>query len=307
MQGLLNPDDPLAVTKKELKSVKMSLIKGLASSKSPSRASGILVDPDYSFERAFLNACDLHPSVGLLMGLEVEGHGDEDEFAPITRIFGGLSVDQGVQRIKMRGASAVKMLVYYNPNGPTRRKQESIVKASGRACKKHDIPLLVEPVSHSLVHGPYKTRNQKEFAEIKPEIVVETARELTKPEYGVDILKAEFPLDMSYAEALGQDPVDVCRELDQVSLIPWIILSAGVDFEEFKDTLQQAIENGASGFLCGRALWKEALQAQDMDAWILNTGTHRLNNLVDIVEMKAKPWYKKYVDSIEEIRVERGE
>jgi len=307
LKRLINPENPDEVSPEEMKKVKMALIRSFAGKKSSGKASGILVDPEYSYERSFMEACDIRADVGVLMAIEASGYGGKGEFAPQVRIFGGLDVDEAVRKIKMRGASAVKMLVYYRPDSPTARYQESMVKSVGQACEKYDIPFLLEPVSHSLEDGPNKKKNPKEFSKIKPWIVIETARELTKPEYCVDVLKAEFPLNLKYAEELGQDPSEACRELDEASQIPWVILSAGVDYEEFKENIKYAVENGASGFLCGRAIWKESVRMEDMDEFLLTTGVKRLNELVDIVENRAKPWYKKYVDSLSEIELIRGE
>ncbi|RLI35254.1 hypothetical protein DRO55_05470, partial [Candidatus Bathyarchaeota archaeon] len=78
-------------------------------------------------------------------------------------------------------------------------------------------------------------------------------------------------------------------------------------YEEFKDNLKYSVENGASGFLCGRAIWKEAVGRPDMEEFLLTTAVSRLNELVDIVEEKGTPWYKKYVDSIGDIKLVRGE
>jgi len=307
LRRMLNPKDPKSVKPEEMKKVKMALIKNLCGKKSPGRASGILVDPEYSYERSFIQACDIRADVGILMSVEASGYGGQGEFAPQVQIFGGLDVDSAVRKIKNRGASAVKMLVYYRPDSPTRKYQEDMVKAVGQACEKYDIPFLLEPLSHSLEGGPHKKKNPKEFSKIKPWIVIETARELTKPEYGVDVLKAEFPLNLKYAEELGQDPSEACKELDEASQVPWVILSAAVDFEEFKENLKYALENGASGFLCGRAIWKEAVGEEDMDKFLLTTGVQRLNELVDMVEKAATPWYKKYVDSLSDIDIIRGE
>ena len=307
LKRMISRQNPDAVTSEEMKRVKMALIRDLAGRRSQGRASGILVDPIYSYERSFLEACDIRADVGVLMGVEATGYGGEGEFGPQVQMFNGLSADDAVMNVKARGAAAVKMLVYYHPDGPTRRHQQNIVRAVGRACEKSDIPLLLETVSHSLEGGPHKKNDSKEFSKVKPWIAVETARELTKPEYCVDVLKAEFPLDLKYAEELGQDPSDACKELDDVSQIPWVILSAGVDFEEFVENLEFAVGSGASGFLCGRAIWKEAVGRDDMDEFLLETGVRRLNQLVDLAERNAKPWYKKYVDSIGEIEIVRGE
>ena len=307
LSRMIRPTDPESVTAEEMKRTKLSLIKNLVGRESAGKASGVLVDPDYSYEREFMKDCNIRADVGTLMSVEASGYGGRGEFAPEVQIFGGLDGDYAVRKIAGRGAAAVKMLVYHRIDSPTRRYQESIVKLVGDACVKYDIPFLLEPLSHSLEGGPHTKKNPKEFSEIKPRLVIETARELTKPEYCVDVLKAEFPLNLKYAEELGQDPDEACRELDEASQTPWVLLSAGVDYEEFKENLSYAVKNGASGFLCGRAIWKEAVGRTDMDQFILTTGVKRLNELTEIVHTHATPWYKKYVGSLSDIEVVRGE
>jgi len=306
LKRMVNPQSPDSVTAEEVKMVKKSLIRNLVGKKSPGRASGILVDPIYSYEQSFLKACDIRADVGLLMAVEESGYGGKGEFAPQVRAFNGLDVEEAVRTIKARGASAVKMLVYHRPDSPTRKHQEVMVKAVGRACEKHDIAFLMESLAHSLEGGPHMKKDPKEFSRLKPWVVIETAKELTKPEYAVDILKAEFPLDLRYAEELGQDPSDACRQLDDASQVPWVILSAAVDFGEFYEYLKHAAGNGASGFLCGRAIWKEAIGRDDMDRFLRTIGVKRLNQLAEITEENATAWYRKYVDSIGDIEITRG-
>jgi tagatose 1,6-diphosphate aldolase len=307
LMRMINPENPKSVTPQEMKKVKMALVKNLCGRNSPGRASGVLIDPVYSYERSFVEACEIRADVGVLMGVEASGYGGKGEFGPQVQIFAGLDVEDAVGKIKNRGASAVKMLVYYRPDSPTRGHQESMVKAVGRACEKNEISFLLEPLSHSLEGGPHRKQNPNEFSKIKPWIVIETARELTKPEYSVDVLKAEFPLNLKYAQELGQDPSEACKELDDASQVPWVVLSAGVDYDEFKENLRYALENGASGFLCGRAIWKESVGMEDMAKFLLKTAVERLNELVDMVDEDATPWYKKYVDSLNDIEVARGE
>lgn len=307
LKKMINPADPKSVTDDELKQAKLLLIKTLSGRKSKGQASGVLVDPEYSYEKDFLKRCDIRADVGILMSVEATGYGGQGEFAPKVQIFGGLSADTAVKKIKERGAAAVKMLVYHRVDSPTHGYQESVVKAVGKACVKYDIPFLLEPMSHSLEGGPNKKKDAKEFAKIKPELVIGTARELTKPEYHVDILKAEFPLDLKYAEELGQDPKETCKELSEASQIPWVVLSAGVDYDEFKENVKYAVRNGASGFLAGRAIWKESVGRKDMEEFLLTVGVKRLNELAKLVDKHATPWYKKYVDSISDIEVVRGE
>jgi tagatose 1,6-diphosphate aldolase len=303
---MINPQNPAAVTRAEMQRVKRALIQHFAGTTSLGRASGILVDPVYSVERSFLEACAVRADVGLLIGVEASGYGGAGELAPEVQVFNGSSPVDAVGQVKAWGAAAVKMLVYYRPDSPSRRHQEAMVKAVGRACEQGEIPFLLEPVSHPLAGGPNMKQDPKAFSQLKPKLVVETARELTKPEYGVDVLKAEFPLNLRYAEALGQDPSEACQALNEASQIPWVILSAGVDFPEFVENVQHAVANGASGFLGGRAIWKEAVRRDDMDQFLHTTGVARLNQLAAIAEQEAAPWYTKYVPSLSQITITRG-
>jgi len=53
------------------------------------------------------------------------------------------------------------------------------------------------------------------------------------------------------------DAYEFCESITQTSRVPWVILSAGVDIEEFLINVEIASDSGASGFLAGRAVWKE--------------------------------------------------
>ncbi len=41
--------------------------------------------------------------------------------------------------------------------------------------------------------------------------------------------------------------------------MPWAVLSAGVDHATFLGQVEIAMQNGASGVIAGRALWKDGL------------------------------------------------
>jgi tagatose 1,6-diphosphate aldolase len=41
--------------------------------------------------------------------------------------------------------------------------------------------------------------------------------------------------------------------------VPWAVLSAGVDHETFVGQVEIAMQNGASGVIAGRALWKDCI------------------------------------------------
>ena len=83
--------------------------------------------------------------------------------------------------------------------------------------------LMLEPLSYSLDENKKLTSDEKRY------VVVETARRLTP--LNVDILKAEFPLDINDTDESKW--MEACKEISSASITPWILLSAAVDFETF--------------------------------------------------------------------------
>jgi len=169
-------------------------------------------------------------------------------------------------------------------------------------CLEEDIAFLVEPVSYPTEGKENPVRKEsinrgeaslKKFAEKKPALVIETARQITA--LPIDVLKAEFPADMKFEQDEGR-LLKLCQELNQASQLPWVLLSAGVDFNSFKKQVEIACKAGASGFLAGRALWQEGAQIRSRDArmnFFQNTAAPRLKELAEIADRYGKPWYSR--------------
>jgi tagatose-1,6-bisphosphate aldolase len=123
--------------------------------------------------------------------------------------------------------------------------------------------------------------------------VVETASRLTP--LGIDILKAEFPLDVK-DERDEKVWAEACRELTQASQVPWALLSSGVDFETFLRQVSVACESGASGVIAGRAIWKEAvgLETANRQTFLSTVAIERLQALTAICNQHAVPWTRYY-------------
>ena len=64
---------------------------------------------------------------------------------------------------------------------------------------------------------------------------------------GVNVLKAEFPADVRYEHGEGKLRA-ACELLDEASVSPWILLSAGVTYEEFAMQVKITCQVGTSGF-----------------------------------------------------------
>jgi tagatose 1,6-diphosphate aldolase len=182
--------------------------------------------------------------------------------------------------------------VYYRPDlKDLASRQLGIVRAVAEDCIEHDLPFLVEPVSYPVGS---EIGNPEEFARHKPEIVIETAREMTA--LPIDVLKAEFPADLRYTSD-RTELLEHCRRLDGTSRVPWVILSAGVDFDAFYQQVEIACQAGASGFLGGRALWQEAMDITDArkrTEFLATIGVDRMKQLSGVAGKYGAPWYRKY-------------
>ncbi|MFU8796490.1 MAG: tagatose 1,6-diphosphate aldolase, partial [Dehalococcoidia bacterium] len=274
----LNEKNPEAVSYQEMVDFKLDLCKAVAPF-----ASAVLLDPEYGASQAI--AAGLLPgSKGLLVSMEKSGY-TADGSGRVTTLLPGWSV----KKAKRMGASAVKLLIYFRPDlKDVASRQLDLVGGLAEQCTAEDIALLVEPVSYRVEKNG---ESPQAYAEMKPELVIETARLITA--LPIDVLKAEFPADMKF-EQDGERMLRWCRELDRASRRPWVLLSAGVDFESFRKQVEIACKAGASGFLAGRALWQEGARIGSRGerlAFFKNTAALRLKELAEVAGRHGRPWY----------------
>ncbi len=258
-------------------SEKLRMLRALAP-----HSSAVLLDPVYGAASA-VTAGAVPGNVGLLVALEESGYegGDEDRVTPLTQ---GWSV----AKIKSMGACAVKVLLYYHPASAAAAQQEALVRRVAEDCRRYDIPFLLEPMSYSITPGEKK--GSAEFARQKPDLVLESARRLAG--LGIDLLKAEFPDDPHHEK----DETTMrrhCRELTAISPVPWVILSAAESFGTFQRLVELACEEGASGFMVGRAIWQETMTLSDeaaRDEFLQRFAVSRLLILKAIAKHRGRPW-----------------
>jgi tagatose 1,6-diphosphate aldolase len=286
LKRALNEKNPAAVSYQDIVDFKLDLCQAVAPF-----VSAILLDPEYGAGQAI--AAGLLPGTkGLLVSMEKTGYSG-DSTARITELLPGWSV----KKAKRMGASAVKLLIYFRPDiKDVASKQLDLVARLADQCLEEDIAFLVEPVSYPIKEEERINRggaSSQKFAERKPGLVIETARQITA--LPIDVLKAEFPADIRFEQDEGK-LLRFCSELNQVSRLPWVLLSAGVDFNSFKKQVEIACQAGASGFLAGRALWQESAQIRSrkerMD-FFQNTAAPRLQELAEIADSHGKPWYSR--------------
>ena len=277
LRKALHPEAPEKTTAVEMIAFKQNVVLALAPV-----ASAILLDPEVGAAQCIASNT-LPGNTGLAVAVEATGYAGDSQ-ARQSRILAGWNVE----KIKRMGANAVKLLIYYHPDSPTAPDIEALVHQVAADCLQYDIPLILEPLSYSLEAGKKKLSSDQ-----KRRVVIETARRLTVN--GVDILKAEFPLDVT-VDSDERIWADGCAELSEASLVPWILLSAGVNYETYLRQVVIACQCGASGVAVGRAVWKEAihLKGQAQISFLQNQARERMSRLTALCDALARPWTAFY-------------
>ena len=271
----LRKANPAFVSDSELSRFKLEVTSTIAS-----KATAVLLDPEVSAAQAIAQRA-IPNNIGLVVAVESTGYTGEAT-ARQAEIIPGWSVEKA----KRMGASAIKLLVYYHPDSPTAREVEDFTSLIAEDCRKHDLVLMLEPLSYSL------DENKKLPSEEKRYVVVESAKRLTP--LNIDILKAEFPLDSNDLDESKW--MEACREISSASLTPWILLSAAVDYETFVHQVTAACNAGASGIAVGRAVWMEAvtMNGDERIKFLSTTAQQRLARLTSLCHALAKPYRDFY-------------
>ncbi len=193
------------------------------------------------------------------------------------------------------GYKVLKFFMYYAPNDniEINEQKQKIIENIGKECVKNNISFLMEP----LVYDPIKRPGSLDYAYLKPQLVENATKTFSNPKFNIDYLKVEVPVDLSFVEGFG-DPIIKQKEAIKffkdasiaASGIPLLYLSAGVSFEWFKASLKMAVkaEVDCSGFMCGRAIWSEAIKVfgeqgeEGLNSWLNTTGQNRLNELISL-------------------------
>jgi tagatose 1,6-diphosphate aldolase len=242
------------VDKKEIPAQMLEEFKTIVTRVLTPHASAILLDPEFGLPAAKARS----KNAGLLLAYENSGY---DNTRP-GRLPDLLDI-WSVRRLAAAGADCIKILLYYTPFDPAEVNdiKHAWVERIGGECTAGDIPFFLECVGYE--EG--KDEKTIEFARKKPEIVTRSMEEFSKPQYGVDVLKVEVPVNMAYVKgtkackgesAYTRDEAkELFRKAAAVAKKPFIYLSAGVANDVFSETLELAGESGTnfSGVLCGRA------------------------------------------------------
>jgi tagatose 1,6-diphosphate aldolase len=263
-------------------------------------ASAILLDTEYGLPAARARS----KNSGLLLAYEESGY-DNTKPGRLPDLLPDLSA----RRIQDHGANAVKVLLYYTPfeKPEINNIKHAFIERIGAECETYQIPFFLEFVGYDPTGGDEKGL---EYARKKPAVVIGSMEEFGKPQYRVDVLKVEVPVNSHFVEGSKsfkgpsayshKEAIDLFRKAAAVAQKPFIYLSAGVSNAEFIESLGMAAEAGTdySGVLCGRATWKDgvAVYAQKglkaLEDWLADQGVKNIEAVNNAIK-SAKPWRAK--------------
>src|SRR5699024_8529118 len=131
---------------------------------------------------------------GLLLAYEKTGY-DNTVPGRLPDLIDGLSVT----RLMAEGADGIKLLLYYDvdESDEINDQKKAFVERVGSECMGEDIPYYLEILTYDAAIEDAKS---PEYAKVKPHKVNEAIKEFSKPQYHVDVLKMETPVNMNFVE-----------------------------------------------------------------------------------------------------------
>ncbi|MCB1491308.1 MAG: tagatose 1,6-diphosphate aldolase [Rhodobiaceae bacterium] len=261
------------------------------------QASAALLDPHYAYPAAIRQ---VDPRNGLIMTLE---HSVFEE-TPGGRLSTNIS-DWSVEKIKRAGGDAVKVLAWYRPDAGAAviSHQQDYVKRIGADCARFDIPFVFELLVYPLAHDAEQTKDYVEMRAKRADHVLASIETFAAPDYGVDLFKLESPVAAADVPGVGnpgwEETQELFDEMDRLSGVPWVMLSAGAGMAEFRKVLTHALKAGASGYLAGRAIWAEAFKAfpdwDDIRRRLKSEAVPYMQDLNRLTDDHAKSWMNRKV------------
>jgi sulfofructosephosphate aldolase len=232
----------------------------------------LLIDPEYGLPALAANP-SVAPGLPLMVSLEESG---------TVAWAGGRRSSQlagwSAEAARAAGAGSVKLLIYLRADHPpTRDAALDLAARVSQECADADIPFILEILPFRLSdedENTYKTalgshlrENARIGAQLEP-----------------DLLKLPWPASPGDAESERQS-LGTLANLP----VPWALLSAGVPFEMFLEQAARALDQGgACGVIAGRALWGDALLADDVPAALRNGARNRLERLIQLLDGRGR-------------------
>ncbi len=243
LKETLNPEAPDSVSVEQLQTVKSEIIHALAGT-----YTGILLDSEYGLP---VYDPDIAPFLLRIGSTEYSQNDTGDEVRTTIQ-------KMPVADLRKSGAQGVKLLMYFNPYGTNTMTELETAKSVLDETHNENLPFFLEIVTYG-ASNPVS------------EQILDALNLFYK--YGVvpDVWKLPYPGD-----------ANSCRIItNKVSPTPWILLTHGMPYEDFKEGLTTAMKEGCRGFLAGRAIWQEVgeIPSEERKSFLETTARERFEEI----------------------------
>ncbi len=228
-----SPDQESAITEAMLGETKADLTQYLAS-----QASCILLDPICAVPSVVDDAI-LARDTALLIGLDASGFDTTPEGYRLSKLVPKIDA----RRVRELGGTGGKIMVYLRADRPAANEANiEILRNCIADFAREDLLLVVEFLTYEL-----PGESKEAYRAAVPKLIEDGTRICL--ELGSKVLKLPYP-----------GTADACAAVTALcGDVPWAVLSAGVDHETFLGQVEIAMQNGASGVIAGRSLWKDCI------------------------------------------------
>ena len=266
MRAVMSADPAIAgrITDDELRAAKADLAAVLGGA-----VPAILFDSQVGLP-AVIDDGSLPATCAAVVGLDASGFETDADGLRHTAYVPGMTP----ARARRIGGDAVKMLDYLRPDRQTAGSPAGRrLSALWADCQAEGLPLVVELLPYRL---PEET--DADYRAVFPSLVVGCAR--FGAACGATMLKLPYP-----------GSADACDQVTRAAAgIPWAVLSAGADFDDYLAQVRLARKHGAAGAVGGRAIWKDALALDPAErrALLRERALPRVRALAEALSSHAK-------------------
>ena len=235
MRTLLSPDAAVQATigNDVLGLTKADITRYLASS-----AAAVLVDPVCAVPQ-LVDRAEIDRSTALLIGLDASGWDTSPEGYRLSKLVEGISA----RKVRDLGGTGGKIMVYLRADTPAANAHNlDILDRVIADFNAENLLLVTEFLIYAL-----PGESPEDYAKKTGELILGGVQ--LSLDHGAKVLKIPYP-----------GSPEICAKVTELcGEVPWAVLSAGADHATFLKQVQLAMENGASGVIAGRSLWKDCV------------------------------------------------